>query len=123
MDAYRGDVFAAAYAFSDGRIEQRLEPMFGDPSTVLGALRKVVGGEPVAVCGAGVRSHEPLIRDALPTVLVVADGFDYPSPGALAREVHMRFLDHGPDDLESLEPLYLRPSDAQLPKKPLQVER
>lgn len=120
MNAYRGDVFAAAYSAGDEQLEERVAPSFGPPSDVLGHIRDVVGDQPIAFGGGGVASHADVI-EAVFGAPVTEDALrlDAASPSALAAEVKRVFDRYGPGDLARLEPTYLRPSDAKLPKDPL----
>jgi tRNA threonylcarbamoyladenosine biosynthesis protein TsaB len=98
MDAYRGDVFSAAYEIRDRVIEELVAPRFGSPDEVFGSIREAVGARPVAIRGEGV------------------------SPDALLAEVRYVMDTEGPADLVLLEPRYLRPSDAKLPDQPLRTD-
>ena len=121
MNAYRGDVFAAAYRIDRDIIEQIVPPSFGSPEEVFARIstesgRFVFGGEGVEAQAAVIESSFGIVLDQ-PQL-----GLRAPAPEAIAAEVDHRFRIEGPSDLDSLEPEYLRPSDAQLPKQPLKVE-
>jgi hypothetical protein len=78
----------------------------------------VVGDRAIAVCGEGARRH----LEALESVLgirpgEVATGVDLAAPDALVAEVRHVIRTEGPSDLGTLEPQYLRPSDARLPDR------
>jgi len=100
IKAYRGDVFAAAYAVRHGSLEEIVPPRSGSPTDVLRVVREAIGNRPISVWGEG---H---------TV----------TPDALAAEVHFVMDTQGPADLAALEPQYLRPSDAKLPERPLRTK-
>ena len=123
MNAYRGDVFAAAYIIGDDGVEELAPALFGPPEVVFARIRDAVGGRPVAVGGEGVRPHAAAIK----TVFAVKDdetemNLDAPTSDALVAEVQHALRANGPADLDSLEPKYLRPSDAKLPDRPLRTE-
>jgi tRNA threonylcarbamoyladenosine biosynthesis protein TsaB len=98
MKAYRGDVFTAAYVIDGEAVEEFVAPCFGPPADVLERVRAHVGERPLV-----------LRRDAA-------------TPEALLAEVRHVFRTEGPADLARLEPTYLRPSDAELPRRPLRTE-
>ena len=117
LDAYRGEVFAAAYAFDDRKDQVLAQPSFGSPARVLGGLREAIGARGVAFCGPGIRKCGPTVEEVFPRAQLVRE--DHPTlvASALASEVHGAFAAAGEADLDSLEPLYLKPSDAELPKR------
>lgn len=122
MNAYRGDVFSAAYMIGMDGTEELAPPLFGPPNLVFGQIRNALGGRSVAVAGEGVRAHADLLKSVLGVKLDEAQGIaEWPTPDAIVAEVQHAFLRSGPSDLDSLEPQYLRPSDAQLPDEPLKV--
>ena len=117
MKGYRGDVFAAAYLIGDATVDELAAPTFGPPSLVFDEIRERLGDRPLYVGGEGVRPHADLIRAALGVDLYEAQmDLHAPTPAAIAAEVRYRFRIDGPSDLDSLEPNYLRPSDAKLPE-------
>lgn len=98
MNAYRGDVFSAAYEIHDRTIEELVAPRFGSPDEVFASIREAVGARPVSIRGEGVQ------------------------PDALLAEVRYVMDTEGPADLVLLEPRYLRPSDAKLPDQPIRTD-
>jgi tRNA threonylcarbamoyladenosine biosynthesis protein TsaB len=122
MNAYRGEVFSAAYMIGEDGAEELASPLFGPPELVFGEIRDAVGGRPVAVAGEGVRPHADLLEAVLGVKLDETQGIvEAPTPDAIVAEVQHAFRNSGPSDLDSLEPQYLRPSDAKLPDEPLKV--
>lgn len=118
MNGYRGDVFAAAYLIDDATVEELTAPIFGRPEAVFGEIRERLGSRPVSVGGEGVRPHAELVESELGVQLGEKQmALQAPTPGAIAAEVRYRFRIAGPSDLDSLEPNYLRPSDAKLPER------
>ena len=73
MNAYRGDVFAAAYIIEDGDVEELAPALFGPPERVLAQIRDAVAGRPLAVGGEGVRPHASVIEAALGVKVDEAD--------------------------------------------------
>jgi len=117
MNAYRGDVFSAAYIIEDGGIIELTSPLFGPPARVFGQLRDAVGGRPVLVAGQDLRAHAALIESLLEAQQVGAPMSGLTSTAtAIVEEVKYVMQTAGPADLDSLEPQYLRPSDAKVPK-------
>ena len=98
MNAYRGDIFAAAYVFDGDELREICAPSFGPPAEVLERIRASAGE--LQVCS------EPVVPTA---------------EALLAEMLHVMRSD-GPSDLALLEPQYLRPSDARLPDRPLRTE-
>jgi tRNA threonylcarbamoyladenosine biosynthesis protein TsaB len=122
MNGYRGDVFAAAYLIGEAGVEELSAPLFGPPELVFGQIRDLLAGRPVSVSGEGVGPHGELIEAMLGVKLDQAQrSMQAPTPDAIAAEVRHKFRTDGPSDLDSLEPNYLRPSDAKLPDQPLKV--
>ncbi len=99
MNAYRGDVFAAAYLLEGGELVELAAPTFGAPREVFGCIRELVAERGVALRGEGTAE-----------------------PGALLSEARHALRADGPADLARLEPHYMRPSDAKLPDRPLRTE-
>jgi len=116
MNAYRGDVFAAAYLIGDDGVEELAPAFFGPPQLVFTQIRDAIRGRPVAVGGEGVRPHADVIEAVLG--LEVSEeqmSLDTSPSDAIVTEVQYVIRTTGPADLDSLEPQYLRPSDAKLP--------
>jgi len=124
MNAYRGDVFAAAYIIEGSGVEELAPALFGPPEQVFSRIREVVGARPVIVGGEGVRPNAAVIEVGLGVeVDEMQMSLEVSTPDAIVVEVQHVLGTTGPADLDSLEPLYLRPSDAKLPDRPLRTER
>ena len=118
MNAYRGDLFAAAYWLAKGDERELLSPIFGPPEAVFARIRDAIGARPIAFCGDGARTHAAAVEAFFGANL--GDGQEAPEApqaSAIAREVEQVMRARGPDELASLEPQYLRPSDAKLPQR------
>ncbi len=123
MSAYRGDVFAAAYLIREDGMEELTPPLFGPPQVVFEQIRDAVAGRPVALGGEGVRPHAALIEASLDLeVDEVQMDLDHSTPEAIVAEVRYTMRANGPANLDSLEPQYLRASDAKLPERPFRTE-
>jgi tRNA threonylcarbamoyladenosine biosynthesis protein TsaB len=123
MNAYRGDIFAAAFALEGEILSELVSPFFGPPEDVMQDLREALGDRAVAVCGEGVAPN----RETIERVLGVSSTEQAlrsasARPEALLAEVRQAYTLEGPADLARLEPRYLRPSDAKLPSKPLRTD-
>lgn len=122
LNAYRGEVFGAAYGFDDARLAELVAPSFGPPETVLAAIAQAVGTREVVVGGEGAHAHAELLHSVVG--LPVGDArasIETSTPDALVAEVLDAVSRDGPSDLDSLEPRYLRPSDAKLPNRTLRT--
>jgi tRNA threonylcarbamoyladenosine biosynthesis protein TsaB len=122
INAYRGDVFAAAYLIGKDGVEELAPALFGAPEVVFRQIRDAVGGRPLAVGGEGAPPHAAVIEAVLGVKVDEAQmSLVAATPDALVTEVRHAIRTTGPADLDSLEPQYLRPSDAKLPDRPLQT--
>jgi tRNA threonylcarbamoyladenosine biosynthesis protein TsaB len=117
MNAYRGEIFAAAYGPTAGSGPALVEPFFGPPAEALRTLHDELDGRPVAVVGDGARKHIDLLRNIFAKLTESAEVCDTPSPEALIKEVDRLWSERGAADLAALEPHYLKPSDAEPPAK------
>jgi tRNA threonylcarbamoyl adenosine modification protein YeaZ len=123
MHAYRGDVFAAAFAVHGDRVDELVAPCFGAPHDVFQRIRETVEEQTIAVRGDGVDRHAELVARFLQSPLDESARRSDAEPDALLAEVLQVRRVQGPSDLASLEPQYLRPSDAKLPERPLRTNR
>ena len=120
LDAYKGELFAALYERSAGQLTLRVGPFHGAPALVQARLAAESGGAPLALVGGGVARYPELLRGGCaleaPTEPLLA-----PRARVVARLALARFERGEVPALRSVAPLYLRDSDAQLPKTPLRV--
>ena len=124
MNAYRGEVFGAAYVWNGETLDEVVAPAFGSPDELLGSIADALAGREAVVLGEGARAHAPLVHAALGVDVAQAEqSVAAPTAAALVEEVRDASRRHGPSDLDSLEPKYLRPSDAQLPDHALRARR
>jgi tRNA threonylcarbamoyladenosine biosynthesis protein TsaB len=118
LDAYRNEVYSALYQVrGDGKLVEQLPPLNQPPKEAAKRMRQVTTTGPIILCGNGARRYREQFSAHLGASTRWAELlYDTPRAGALAHEAIAVFQEHGPSDLLSLEPLYLRPSDAQLPR-------
>ena len=127
MNAYRGDVFGAAYVQQGSELDaSALGSTFGDPADVFAQVRIALDGlssRPFAC--EGVAAHAQALERVF-GVAPDAKSFERTEPsasGASHRGRGTSFPNRfGPADLACLEPQYLRPSDAKLPAQPLRTD-
>jgi tRNA threonylcarbamoyladenosine biosynthesis protein TsaB len=118
LDAYKGEVFAALYAVSADETALVLPPFHASPEQAAEQLAERVAGERASILGAGYRRYaDRLVSPLVPlsSELDVVRGRD------VAAEALRLLREEGPSDLVRLAPLYVRGSDAQLPKEPLRL--
>ena len=122
LDAHKAEVFGALYACAkDGELVQLVPPFHAPPQLAAARIRQATEGRRTQLVGSGFRLYAEQITTLLADALVLAPAFDTPSASALAREARRAFLREGASDASGLVPLYLRGSDAQLPKSPLRL--
>ncbi len=122
MNAYRGDLFAAAYVLGSDIQQELVPPTFGPPEEVLPRIHDAIGERRIALCGEGAKTHAAAVEAFLGVrVGDSPEPPEAPSASAIAFEIEHVIRTRGPDDLASLEPQYLRPSDAKLPQRVLGV--
>jgi tRNA threonylcarbamoyladenosine biosynthesis protein TsaB len=118
LDAGRGELYAAGFEPPALRC---VMPGVRDTAEALIARLAAAASGACLLCGSGVRTHEGPLRAALPAARLADPRFDLPTGLDLARVAAAAFAQGGPSDLATLEPLYLRDSDAKLPAQPLAV--
>ena len=121
IDAYRGEVYQALYKIdTSGRLNEILPPMHAPPRIAAERLHLMGQGAPMSICGAGARRYAEDYVDIFGMSLNFLDSsLDHIQAANLAYEAEALFRKNGPSDLTSTEPLYIRPSDAKLPKQKL----
>ncbi len=124
LNAYRGEVFAAAFTVDGCMMSELVAPIFGPPEEILSYIREQAGPREVRFGGQGaVRSRSAVERvfgKSSKGRLVYTEAA---TPEALLTEVLHVHEVHGPADLVRLEPNYLRAADAKLPKHSLATRR
>lgn len=120
LDAYKGEVFCALYAIGPAQSTLLVPPMHAVPELAAAQLAEAAAGREVHVLGSGYRRYAERMAGALPA-RVLATEWDAPRARHIAHEARRLLSSEGPSDLARLGPLYVRGSDAQLPKAPLRV--
>lgn len=112
-DAHKGEVYAAVYGREGRGLAERVAPFHAPPEEALARLGALA---PNAVaCGSALRRYPDRFAARLGAELLPAS-FDAPRGALIALEGLERFERAGADDARALEPLYVRPSDAELPR-------
>jgi tRNA threonylcarbamoyladenosine biosynthesis protein TsaB len=120
LEAYKGEVFAALYAIGPAHSTLLLPPLHAAPEAAAAQLAEVAAGRSVHVLGSGFRRYADRMAGAL-CASVLATEWDSPRARHIAHEARRLLASEGPSDLARLAPLYVRGSDAQLPKAPLRL--
>lgn len=117
VGAYKGEVFAAVYGADGERVMTHTAPFHGAPENVVARLHEIAeadqGGRALRAVGPGLLRF-PEAFQGLRGVRLGPE-YDQPSAAALCQAALVRVTGQ-PDDLDTLEPLYVKPSDAALPK-------
>ncbi|HEX5659836.1 MAG TPA: tRNA (adenosine(37)-N6)-threonylcarbamoyltransferase complex dimerization subunit type 1 TsaB [Polyangiales bacterium] len=110
VDAQKGELYCALYAYGPEGLEERIAPFHALPAE---AAARLGAFGPVVLAGDGAERYPDfsagLSFTRAPRLC------DVPRAAVLAHEAARAFAGDGPSDLASLEPLYVRPSDAKLP--------
>jgi tRNA threonylcarbamoyladenosine biosynthesis protein TsaB len=126
VDAHKGEVFVAAYEEAGGgRLRAKLAETHGPPDAMGRAVRAAIGEavNPV-LAGTGLTIHGDAFTAALGAPFTIAPrAYDAPRGALLALEAEEALAERGADDPASLEPLYVRASDAVLPASAGRAER
>ena len=110
LDARKGELYAACFQSANGGFQRLTDDLLLTPEALLGVLPRpcVVLGDAVPVYGAFLQQHLGACVTLLPS------DTHGPSGGMIAAMADERLHAGGPDDLSSLEPRYIRPSEAEL---------
>jgi tRNA threonylcarbamoyladenosine biosynthesis protein TsaB len=121
LDAFKGEVFAALYRATERGLQCVLEPFHAAPAAALARIASAAEARAYSLLGGGLRRYAaelgPLPEGA--TSLDVA--FDAPRARHVARLAALALANGEVPPLAELAPLYVRDSDAQLPKTPLRL--
>ena len=121
LDAFKGEVFAGLYRVSQDGLECVSAPFHASAAHALSRLQSAAGGQPWALLGAGYRRHTAQFGGLPPGVAALSEAFDVPRARHVAELVVRAHARGEESDLAALAPLYVRDSDAQLPKVPLRL--
>jgi tRNA threonylcarbamoyladenosine biosynthesis protein TsaB len=120
LEAYKGEVFAALYSVGPEQTTLLLPPLHAAPEAAAARLAEAAAGRSVHVLGSGYRRYADRIVGPL-RISALAPEWDAPRARHIAHEARRLLASEGPSDLARLAPLYVRDSDAQLPKAPLRL--
>jgi tRNA threonylcarbamoyladenosine biosynthesis protein TsaB len=110
LDARKGEVYAAAYQGG----EERIAPRAVDPEALASSLARTFPDQTVLACGGGARLYRTLFGGHLGSRFVIAAGAgDAPGVGAMALDLVRRLRRGEQPPAGVLEPIYLRPSQAE----------
>jgi tRNA threonylcarbamoyladenosine biosynthesis protein TsaB len=117
VDAHKGEVYCALYALEEDGTLRELMPAFHDlPERAAERLRAAAGSSRLWLAGNGsARYGAALLAPLGPNTSRTPAFCDVPRAACLAHEAAVSLAESGPSDLSTLEPLYVRPSDAKLP--------
>jgi len=117
LDAHKGEVYAALYrAGLDGTLEEMLAPIHALPQEAARRVRERAGDDVVVIVGDARRVHGEALQRALGAACGVAPAaHDSPRAADVALDALEVLARDGAHDVASLEPLYVRASDAKLP--------
>ncbi len=117
LDAHKGEVYCAAYGRDEsGELIEVGAPFHAAPAQAARHLRALAPSAPLWLTGDGLDRYGEAFLAPLGEGVQRAPRFqDVPRAACVAYEGARRFEREGAPELASLEPLYLRPSDAKLP--------
>lgn len=123
LEAYKGEVFAALYRVSAAECTEALAPFHAAPEDAARVIAQAANGRQFQVLGSGYRRYAERMSPAWAERQYAAldTAWDSPQARHIAREARRGLEREGPSDTARLAPLYVRDSDAQLPKTPLRV--
>lgn len=115
-DARRGEVYAGLYSATQSGLRAELDDATWTPANIADRLRRLANqGHRIVVVGDAPRKY-PLLRalDDADQISVVGSWADGPSPIGCAMLGRHRAQQGHLGDVASLEPNYIRPTDAEL---------
>jgi len=117
VDAHKGEVYCAAYAIAeDARLLAIVEPFHAPPQLAAERLLAASEGRSLWLAGNGLQRYGDDFLAPIREISHRSPTFcDVPRAACLADEAVREHLLRGPSDLATLEPTYLRDSDAKLP--------
>jgi tRNA threonylcarbamoyladenosine biosynthesis protein TsaB len=123
LDAYKGEVFAALYSVTQNQTALLAEPFHAAPEVAAAQIARVAEGRALRVLGSGYRRYAERIAPhwEVRATVVLDPRWDTPHARHIAREARRLLGTEGASDVARLAPLYVRDSDAQLPKAPLRL--
>jgi len=111
VDARRGEVFAARYRPTPGGVQRLAEPMVCGPDDLRAELQ--AHDHDYLVVGDGGLRYAELLDDIV-SVEIAEQHLAYPNASSLVQLAHARAIREDFVQPWQLEPLYLRPPDAEI---------
>lgn len=111
-DARRGELYTASFAARDGSVNTLTHAEALTPAVVRERVEEVSGA--VVLVGNGLRAHPDLMTWSRADVQAMPQPWDAPSSVSIALLGQAKLAADGPADLASLEPNYVRLSDAEI---------
>jgi tRNA threonylcarbamoyladenosine biosynthesis protein TsaB len=121
LDAFKGEVFGALYRVTPQGVLLELEPFHAAPAAALARISAAVGSHPLTLFGAGLRRYAAEFGELPSDARLLEPAFDVPRARFVASLAEQAVARGEVVELAQLAPLYLRDSDAQLPKIPLRL--
>ncbi len=117
IDARRGEVYSATYQGRGAEFKQLAEERTTDAKSLREHVLELAKDDPVLVVGDGVRRYtDQLGAFDHSNVRVLDAPWDAPSSVSIAFLARSILESEGSSDINTLEPNYIRPSDAKAPK-------
>lgn len=109
LDARKGEVYAAVYSFTDGRISCLMKDASFTPAALISRVRDIAGG-PVQFVGGGAALYAEIIKKDLKSAEIA------PIDASVVRASNVGLLAYGGDEIirgapTLITPVYLRNSD------------
>jgi tRNA threonylcarbamoyladenosine biosynthesis protein TsaB len=115
LDARKGEVFCAIFHEKEGGLLRMTPDRALSPEAFISEIK-----EPTLLVGSGVRIYGDFLKTRLgPVAIFVSPNPEAPDPSDIAYLGWQRLKQGERDDLEKLEPVYVRASDAELKFKTL----
>jgi tRNA threonylcarbamoyladenosine biosynthesis protein TsaB len=123
IDAGRGELFGGAYRGGAGHPLAIVLPEHLALPEAFAREAAARGLGAASICGSGARRYRTEFAAALGANLHCCEPrLDLPQGRHVALEARIGFEREGASVLARLEPIYMRPSDAKLPDRPLSLE-
>ncbi|MEX0767506.1 MAG: tRNA (adenosine(37)-N6)-threonylcarbamoyltransferase complex dimerization subunit type 1 TsaB [Microthrixaceae bacterium] len=111
IDARRGELYFALYRQVPGGVQRISEPAVGTADDLASELLAL--SEEVLLVGDGAHRYREAF-DGLAKVEIVDQGNSFPSAASLVQLAHARALREDFQQIDSIQPLYLRRPDAEI---------
>jgi tRNA threonylcarbamoyladenosine biosynthesis protein TsaB len=119
LDARKKEVYAALFYRRGKTLERVSDDVAATPENVVEAVRRLTRGEPCHFIGDGARTYASTVKESFGESGRLTIGDNYPTvASAVAFLAEEKLLRQERDPVGPLVPLYLRPSEAELKRKP-----